>query len=136
MVQNSDASDSLQPIARGAILAGAVGSIGFLIRVGHGSPRFILTLIGIWVLAPFVAVSFVDAMSKRWPAVSRPILHAYMLVLAAASLVVYGAELVWPHKPAAFVFVALPPLSILLMAIVIAATARTSGNRPQSGHGA
>ena len=122
-------------MARGAVLAGALGSVGFLMRVGHSAPRFVLTLIAIWVLAPFVAVALVDAMSKRWPAVSQPVLHTLMLALAAVSLSVYGAELVWPHEPPAFVFVALPPVSCLMMAIVVAVTALTSGRRSGQGPG-
>jgi hypothetical protein len=113
------AATPLRSTARGAVLAGALGSAAITLRAGRSAPRFLLIAIAIWVLAPFVAVLLVDAISKRWSAVSQSALHAVMVLLALVSLVVYGGELVRPHTPPAFMFVLVPPASLLLMALVL-----------------
>jgi cell shape-determining protein MreD len=85
------------------------------------------------VLVPFAAVFLVDAVSTRWSAASQSALHAVMVLLALASLVVYGAELVRPHTPPAFTFVVVPPASLLLMAFVFAAAAVVAHRRLRKG---
>ena len=118
-------------IARGAVLAGAIGSVGFLIRAGLTAPRLLLILIAMWVLVPFVSVAIVEVMSKRWSPASRGWLHAVMVVLAVLSLAVYGAEIVRPHHPPAFTFVVVPPVSCLLMAAAGSVAALVTGRRPR-----
>ena len=81
------------------------------------------------MLVPFVAVSLVDAMSKRWAAASQLMVHAVMFVLAVVSLAIYGAELTRPHTPPAFMFVVVPPVLLLLVAVVSAAGAIISGRQ-------
>ena len=39
-----------------AVLAGVVGSFGFLLRAGRRTPRFLLILFVLWVLSPFMAL--------------------------------------------------------------------------------
>jgi hypothetical protein len=107
--------------ARGVVLAGALGSLACTLRAGRNAPRLLLIAIAIWVLVPFVVVFLVDAVSRRWSATSQSALHALMVLLAVLSLAVYGAELVRPHTPPAFMFVLVPPASLLLMACVFAA---------------
>jgi hypothetical protein len=123
------AATPLRSTARGAVLAGALGSAAITLRAGRSAPRLLLIAIAIWVLAPFVAVLLVDAVSKRWSAASQSALHAVMVLLALVSLVVYGAELVRPHTPPAFMFVLVPPASLLLMAFVFAAAAVVAHRR-------
>jgi hypothetical protein len=95
--------------------------VAVTLRAGRSAPRLLLIAIAIWVLVPFVAVLLVDAVSKGWSAASQSALHSVMVLLALVSLVVYGAELVRPHTPPAFMFVLVPPASLLLMACVFAA---------------
>jgi hypothetical protein len=46
----------LRAVAIIAVLAGAGGSIGMTLRVGHrNNSRVLLVLFGIWVLSPFIA---------------------------------------------------------------------------------
>jgi hypothetical protein len=119
----------LRPTARVAVLSAAIGSAAFTLRAGRSAPRLLLVAIVMWVLAPFVAVAFVEIMSKRWSAPSRLMLHTVMVVLAVVSLAVYGAELFWPHNPPAFMFVVVPPVSCLLMAAVAVVAALISGRQ-------
>jgi ABC-type Mn2+/Zn2+ transport system permease subunit len=73
----------------------------------------------IWVFSPFVALLWANIVSKGWSVMTRATLHGVMLAVALGSLAVYGADAVWPRKSqAAFVFVAVPPVSWLLITIV------------------
>jgi hypothetical protein len=115
------------------VLAGALGSLAFTLRAGRSAPRLLLIAIAIWVLVPFVVVFLVDAVSRRWSVASQWALHTMMLLLAVLSLAVYGAELVRPHSPPAFMFVLVPPASLLLMACVFAAATVVTHRRLRKG---
>ena len=117
---------SLRATARGAVMAGALGSTAFTVRAGQQAPRLLLIAIALWVLVPFVTVSIIDLISTHRPPAFQLTLHISMVVLAGVSLAVYGAELVKPHTPPALMFVAVPPLSLLLMAVAVAAAALAS----------
>ena len=55
-----------------AVLAGAVGSLGLMLRVGHrNNSRILIGLFGIWVLSPFVAIVWANLVSKRWSVPTR-----------------------------------------------------------------
>ena len=119
-----------------AVLAGAVGSLGLMLRAGQRTPRFLLALFAIWVLSPFVALVWAYMVSKRWSVLTRVTLYSVMLLVALGSLAVYGADALWPRKAQpAFVFVVVSPASWLLMAIVIPLAALLSGRRSRRGGG-
>jgi uncharacterized membrane protein YhaH (DUF805 family) len=103
-----------------AVLAGSAGSVGLMLRAGRRTPRLLLILFVIWVLSPFVALAWANMMSKRWSDLTRAGLFCVTLVVTLGSLAIYG-DLVKPPagSPAAFVFVAVPPASWLLLAIVL-----------------
>ena len=48
-----------------AAMAGAVGSVGLTLRAGRDTPRFLLVLFVIWVLSPFVALTWANVASQR-----------------------------------------------------------------------
>jgi hypothetical protein len=108
-----------------AVLAGAVGSLGFLLRAGRRTPRFLLILFVFWVLSPFLALAWANLVSRRWSVVTRAILHSVTLVLALGSLAIYGLVVLGPPraKPAA-VFLMVPLASWLLLATVVPIAAR------------
>ena len=111
-----------------AVLAGAVGSVGLMVRAGHRSPgKMGLVIIAIWVLSPFIALVLGDMVSKRWSVITRVTLYVVMLVITLGSLAIYVYDALGPRRPqAAFVFVAVPPVSCLLIAIVIPVAALIS----------
>ena len=110
----------LRPAALIAVLVGAVGSVGLLLREGQRTPRFLLVLFVLWVLSPFMAVVLADAISKRWPVLTRPPLYGVSLVFTLGSLVIYGAVALGllRARPAA-VFLLVPLASWLLIAIAL-----------------
>ncbi len=104
-----------------AVPAGALGSVGFMLVVGHRNKSILLmVLFVIWVLSPFVALVLANVISKRWSVLMRATLHGVMLLLTAASLAVYGNVAFGPPRPQpAFFFLMVPLGSWLLIATVV-----------------
>jgi hypothetical protein len=126
--------DRLRGVARIAVVVGAVGSVGLMLRAGRNTPRLLLVLFVIWVLSPFVALAWANVTSQRWSRPTRVALYCVTLVLTLASLVIYGGLIKRPAGTAnAFVFVAVPPASWALIAIAVALAALLS--RPRSDRG-
>jgi hypothetical protein len=119
-----------------AVLAGAVGSVGFMLRAGRNAPLFLIVLFALWVLSPFMALVLADVVSKRWSVPTRATLYSVMLVLTLCSLTIYGdVALGPPRAQAAFAFVVVPPASWLLIAIALPTAALISGRRSRRGEG-
>ena len=113
-----------------AVLAGAVGSIGFLLHAARSPSLLLVVVMSAWVLSPFVALAGAGVVSKRWLPLTRATLSWLMLVLPLGSLAVYGADALDPPKAQrAFAFVMVPPVSWLLMAVAVTAAARVSSKR-------
>jgi len=116
-------------------VAGAAGSLGLMLRAGQRTPRFLLVVFVVWVLSPFVALVWAHRVSRRWPVLTRAALYSVMLVVALGSLAIYGDDALGHRRPqAAFVYVAVPPASWLLIAIVIPIAALTSRRRSRARH--
>ena len=117
-----------------ALLGGAGGSVGLLLRAGQRSPRLLLVLFVIWVLSPFMALVLAEVVSKRWSVLTRATLYSVMLVVTLGSLAIYGND-AWrpPRTQAAFVFVVVPPASWLLIAIVVSMAALISDRLSRRG---
>jgi hypothetical protein len=113
----------LHAVALTAAVAGAVGSVGLILWVGRRNPsRVLILLFVIWDLSPFVALLLADMISKRWSVVTRATLHIVMLVVALSSLALYGEVVLRPRPQPAFMFLAVPLGSWLLMVVVPIAT--------------
>jgi len=109
-------------------LAGAGGSIGLMLRVGHrNNSRILLLLFGIWVLSPFMSLVLANLLAKRWSVLTRTTLYGVTLVLTMGSLAIYGDVAFGPSraKPA-FLFLVVPLASWLLIAIAVAIAATMS----------
>ena len=106
---------------------GAAGSLSLMLRAGGRTPRFLLVLFVIWILAPFAALLWANLISKCLADLTRVALYSVTLVLAVCSLAIYGGVISPPSgSPHAFVFVAVPPASCLLMIIAIVSAALIS----------
>ena len=127
----------LRAVATIAVVAGAAGSVGLMLRVGHRNPsRILLVLFWIWVLSPFVALVLADLVSKRWPVLTRAALYSVMLVLTVGSLAIYGDVAFGPPRPKpASIFLLVPLASWLLIALVVPVAAFLSGRRSRQGGG-
>ena len=127
----------LRAVAPIAVVAGAVGSLGLMLRAGRNTPRLLLVVFVIWVLSPFVALAWATMVAKRWSVPTRAALYCVTLVLTLGSLAFYGELVKRPAGSAnAFVFVAVPPASWLLMAIVVPFAALIPGRRSRRRDGA
>ena len=81
----------LRAVALIAVVAGALGSVGLMLWVGHRNPsRVLLVLFAIWDLSPFIALVLADIVSKRWSVLTRATLYGVMLILTLGSLAFYG----------------------------------------------
>ena len=114
----------LEPLRLAAmivVLPGAAGSFAFMIRAGHRNPSFILlTLFGIWVLSPFVALMLASLVSKRWSTLARTTLYTVIVVITLASLAIYGLVAIGhTAMKVGFVFLVVPLASWLLIAIAV-----------------
>jgi hypothetical protein len=127
----------LRAVALIAVVAGALGSVGLMLWVGHRNPsRLLLVLFTIWDLSPFIALVLTDIVSKRWSVLTRATLYGVMLILTLGSLVIYG-DVVWRPRPQpAFMFLVVPLGSWLLMTIVVPTAALISGRLSRRGAGA
>ena len=102
-----------------AVVAGAAGSVGLMLRVGHRSDSsLLLVLFAIWVLSPFMALVLANMVSKRWSVLTRATLHSVIMVLTLGSLAIYVEVVLRPPKSTpAFAFLVVPLGSWLLMSI-------------------
>ena len=117
----------LRAVALVAVVAGAVGSVGLMLKADQRTPPFLLVLFFIWVLSPFVALTSANLVSKRWPVLTRATLYGVTVLITLGSLAIYGGIVSPPAgSPRAFVFVAVPPASWLLMTIAVSIAALIS----------
>lgn len=134
--------DGFLSLLRGAalivVLAGAVGSFGLMLHVGRRQRSLILIgLFTVWELSPFVALVCAHVVSKHWTVFTRSTLCGAMLVLTLGSLAIYGNVALGPPRPQpAFVFLVVPLVSWLLIAIVLPIAALMSGRLSRRGDGA
>ena len=120
-----------------ALLVGAGGSIGLLLRAGQRTPRLLLVILIIWVLSPFMALVLADVISKRWPVLTRATLYSATLVVTLGSLAIYGYDALRPRKAqAAFWYVLVPPASWLLILVVVPIAGFISGRLARRDDGA
>ena len=80
----------LRGMALIALAVGAGGSLGFMFRAGQRTPRLLLLVFVFWVVSPFVALGWANMVSPRWSVVTRAALYGVTVVVAFASLAVYG----------------------------------------------
>lgn len=116
-----------------AVLAGAGGCLALTLYAGHRNPsRILMLLFAIWVLSPFVGLAVATVFSKTWSIPTRLALYTLMLILALASLAIYGTVALGPPRPkTAFPFLMVPLASWLLIAIVLPLATRISARAGQ-----
>ena len=128
----------LRAVALVALVVGATGSLGFMFRAGQHTPRLLLVLFTIWVLSPFVALLWANMVSKRWSVLTRATLYCVTLVVTLGSLAIYGelVDLRPPGSANAFLFVAVPPVSLAFITIMVGIAAFISVRLSRQGDGA
>ena len=113
-----------------AAAVGGAGSVNFLLQAGRRNSELILlvTLFSIWVLSPFVVLAWAFVRSTRLTETVQSTLYGLTIVLALASLAIYGRviDLKPTGSPNTFLFVAVPPASWVCIAIVMSIAALRS----------
>ena len=113
------------------VVAGAVGSLAFMLRVGQRNKSVLLMMMfAVWVLAPFVALAWAHARSTGWAALTRSTLYVVMLIVTLVSPIIYGTVALGPPrpKPASF-FLVVPAASWLLLVVAVSIAAWTARRR-------
>ena len=120
----------MRKVALIAMLVGAAGSLGLLLHASERRQIFLTILFVGWVLAPFVALLWANRASKRWSTLTQSTLYWITLVVALGSLAIYADDAV-SHRAAhpAFVWVAVPPVSWLLITMALGIAAFISRGR-------
>jgi hypothetical protein len=119
----------LNILSKVATVVAAVGSVALLLYIGRRNKSIVLmVLFSIWVLAPFVASLLLNALiAKRGATFPRTALQVAMLILAVASLALYGDTVLRPPvSQPVFRFVLLPVVSCVLIIVVVATAAFVS----------
>jgi uncharacterized membrane protein len=113
-----------------AAVLGGVASIGLLRHAQQHPPPIIIALFVVWVLAPFAILGGANLLSSRWPASLRTTLSVVTLCVAVASVGIYLDDNFARRtaKPA-FVYVATPPATVLLSAVVMGVAFWGKGRR-------
>ncbi len=102
------------------MFAGAAGSLGLVLYTGRHNPSvFLIIIFMVWVLSPFAALLVASVLSKQWFVHAREAIYILMPILAIGALISYSGVLSPPGTKPAFVFLVVPLISWLLMAIVI-----------------
>jgi hypothetical protein len=111
-----------------AIVIGAAGSVGAMLRLGQRNPSKILLLAFVlWDVSPFVALALLDRASRLWSRLTRKTLYGLMLMLTLGSLAIYGYVAFGPPRPKpAAMFLIVPFASWLVISIAIPISARVS----------
>ena len=118
---------------RGAALIALVISAGgcdyLMFRVGRRNPSVLLmAMFAAWVAAPFAALVWCHRAAKQWSDTLQVVLHATSLLVAIASLFIYGYVAFGPARAQpAFFFLVVPFGSLVIIATVLA-SARTRQN--------
>lgn len=110
-----------------AVAIGAIGSVTLLRRAQEHPPPLLVALFLVWILTPFVLLGVGNVVSTRWPVSVRKTLYLVTLIMAAVSLAIYLDDNI-NHRAAkrAFVYVMVPPASVLASAIAVGMAARTA----------
>lgn len=109
------------------LLAGAIDSVYRTLQTGRNNASFILPALFVsWVLSPFVALLLADIASKRWAVFTPFALYGLMVACSIGSLVGYSGMLSPPNAKPAGIFLIVPLLSWLLIAIVALFSRRLS----------
>jgi len=118
-----------------AVPAGAVGSVGLMLLVGHRNPSgLLIVLFALWVLSPFMPLVWANVVSRRWSVLTRATLYVVMLLITLGSLAIYGALAFGPlSAKAGFVFLVVPAASWLLIAPVVSIAALISARKTRQG---
>lgn len=121
--------------SRVVLIAGAVGSVGLMLFAGRSNTHVLITIgFVFWVLAPFALLALAERKSADWAPATRATLHTLTVLIAVGSLAVYAYRAaVPPRSTGAFLFVIVPPVSVILVLVALAIASVMSRPSQESG---
>ena len=110
----------IQTISLVIVLVGIVASLVLVLYNGRNNKSVLLIALFVgWVLSPFIALLITHKVSKRWTDFARKILYSLMLMITIFSLLGYSGVLIPAGTKTAFVFLVVPLISWVLIAVLI-----------------
>ena len=110
----------IQTISLVIVLVGIVASLVLVLYNGRNNKSVLLIALFVgWVLSPFIALLITHKVSKRWTDFARKILYSLMLMITIFSLLGYSGMLIPAGTKTAFVFLVVPLISWVLIAVLI-----------------
>jgi hypothetical protein len=120
----------LRSVALASAVIGGASSVLYLLQSGRRNSELLLlvAMFSMWVLSPFLVLCWTILRSERLTQPVRATLYGLTIVLALASLAIYSRLIdVKPEgSPNTFLFVAVPPVSLLLIAATLSLAALRS----------
>ena len=107
---------------RVVLMIAATVSLGLQLYAGRNSPQHVVVLlVAAWVLSPFVVLASLTYLGRTWATSVQSALAYSILVTCIASVAAYAIAVLRPlaSKPPAFLFVAVPPASLLLVTVAL-----------------
>ena len=102
------------------VLVGVVASLGLVLYNGRNNKSVLLIALFVgWVLSPFIALLITLKVSKRWMDFVRKLLYSLMILIPVSSLLAYSGVLSPAGTKTAFVFLVVPLISWVLIAIFL-----------------
>ena len=107
------------------LLGAAAASLVLMYRAGHRNPSVVLMLMfTVWVSSPFIALDVANSLARRWSRRSQALLGTTAMVVALASVGVYGVDALRPLWPrAAFLYLVVPTVSWIAILVATAGAA-------------
>ena len=133
--QGSGSGNLVRIAALIVLCVGAIASVGFTLQTGHRNKSILLMgLFVAWVLSPFVALAWANAVSRHWTGLTRAALNAVTFLLPVISAAIYGTvALGAPRAKPAFLFLVVPLASWFLVAMTVPLGMFVSGRRARQG---
>jgi phosphate/sulfate permease len=130
--KKNPAHSPLRTLALIMVVTGGIVSLGLTLHAGRNNHSVLLVLLFlIWVSSPFLGLLVADLVSKRWRGLTRKTLYILMFVLTFGSLISYSGVLSPPGTKPAFVFLIVPLISWIFIAIVIPTSAMLARKQAQ-----
>ena len=99
-------------------IAGAVISLWFMFNAGGNQPSvFLIILFTLWVLSPFIGLFVLNNISKQWIVSVRETLYWLAIITTILSVAGYSGLFNTHETKTAFVFLVIPLLSWVIIAI-------------------
>jgi len=103
------------------LIIGAVGSLALMLYAGRSNTHILITIGFIfWVLAPFALLALAERRSASWAPAMKTTLETMIWIVVLGSLVIYAYRAaVPPRATGAFLFVIVPPVSVVLLLVAL-----------------